>query len=104
MAILHLERESNDWWFHGRKTLGHDQISSYEYFSKALVERFNRKYRELPFKELAQLTQTGFPESYMLEFQNLLVMVSDIYMAQLVPLYIKGLEEPLKGLVKPTRK
>ena len=73
-------------------------------FSNALVKRFDRKYPKLPLKELAQLKQYGTPESYMLEFQNLLVMVSDIYMAQLVPLYIKGLEEPLKGLVKPTRK
>ena len=26
MDILHLEGESNDWWFHGINTLGHDQI------------------------------------------------------------------------------
>ena len=53
MAILHLEGEANDWWFHGLKTLGHDHISSYEEFSKALVERFDRKDPKLPFKELA---------------------------------------------------
>ena len=49
MAILHIEGESNDWWFHGINTLGHDQISSYEEFPNALVERFYRKYPELPF-------------------------------------------------------
>ena len=47
MAIPHLEGETNVWWFHGLKTLGHDQISSYEGFSNALVERFDRKYPEL---------------------------------------------------------
>ena len=50
MAILHLKGEANVWWFHGLKTLVHDHISSYEDFSKALVERFDRKYLELPFK------------------------------------------------------
>ena len=29
MAILHLEGESNDWWLHGIRTLGHDHISAY---------------------------------------------------------------------------
>ena len=52
LSILHLEGEANDWWFHGLKTLGHDRISSYEEFAKALVERFDRKDPELPFKEL----------------------------------------------------
>ena len=55
MAILHIEGEANRWWFHGINTLVHDHISSYEYFSKALVKRFNRKYPELSFKELEQL-------------------------------------------------
>ena len=32
MAILHLKGEANDWWFCGLKTLGHDQITSYEEF------------------------------------------------------------------------
>ena len=54
MAILHLEGEANDWWFHGIRSLGHDQISYYEEFSEALVEKFDRKYPKIPFKELAQ--------------------------------------------------
>ena len=24
MAILHLEEDANEWWFHGLKNLGHD--------------------------------------------------------------------------------
>ena len=26
MAILHLDGDANEWWFHGLKTLGHDQV------------------------------------------------------------------------------
>ena len=33
MAILHLEGGASDWWFHGLRTLGHDNILSYEGFS-----------------------------------------------------------------------
>ena len=67
MAILYLEGEASDWWLHIIRTLGHDQILSYEGFSNALMERFERKYLELPFKELAQLKQVGTPRAYMLE-------------------------------------
>ena len=48
------------------------------------MERFERKYLELPFKELAQLKQVGTPEAYMLEFEKLSVMVSHVSMASLV--------------------
>ena len=65
MAILHLEGEDSAWWLHGFRTLGHDNILSYEGFSNALMEIFERKYPELPFKELAQLKQVGALEAYM---------------------------------------
>ena len=84
MAILHLEGESSDWWLHSIINLGHDLILSYESFSISLMEIFQRKDRELPFKELAQLKQVGTPISYMLEFEKILVMVSDVSMARLV--------------------
>ena len=83
MAILHLKGEASDWWFHVLITLGHDHILSYEGFSNALMERFERKDHELPFKELAQLKQVGTPEAYMLEFEKLSVMVSDVSMDRL---------------------
>ena len=47
------------------------------------MERFERKDPELPFKELAQLKQVGTPEAYMLEFENILVRVSDVSMDRL---------------------
>ena len=61
MAILHIEGEPSDWWFHGIRTLVHDHIISYEGFSNALMEIFERKDPELFFKELAQLKQVGTP-------------------------------------------
>ena len=36
----------------------------------------------------------------MLEFENILVMLSDVSMARLVLLFTEGLTEPLRGLVK----
>ena len=99
-AILHIEGKANDWWFHGIRTLGHDHIISYEGFSNALMERFERKDPELPFKELAQLKQVGTPEAYMLEFQNISVIFSDVSMTRLVLLFTEGLAKPLRGFVK----
>ena len=61
MAILHLEGEASDWWFHVLRTLGNYNILSYEGLSHALMEIFERKNLELPFKELAQLKQVGTP-------------------------------------------
>ena len=84
MVSLHLEGEASDWGFHGIRTLGNDYILSYEGLSNALMERFERKHLELPFKELAQLKQVGNPEAYMLEFKNILIMVSYVYMDRLV--------------------
>ena len=40
MAILHIEGEASDWWFHGLITLVHDHILSYEGFPNALMEIF----------------------------------------------------------------
>ena len=100
MAILHLEGEASDWWFRGIRTLGHDHILYYEALSNALMERFEMKDLKLPFKGLAQLKQVGTPEAYMLEFENILVMVSDVSNPWLVLLFTEGFTEFLKGLVK----
>ena len=91
MTILHLEGEANDWWFHGLITLEHDHILSYEGLSNVLMEIFQRKDPELPFKELAQLKQIGTPEAYMLEFENILVMVSDVSMDRMILIFIEVL-------------
>ena len=70
-AILHPEGEASDWWFHGIRTMGDYHILSYEGLSNTLMERFERKYLELHFKELTQLKQVGTPETYMLEFEKI---------------------------------
>ena len=37
MAILHLDGDANEWWFHGLKNLGHDQVKTYgEFFDSVL--------------------------------------------------------------------
>ena len=84
VAILYIKGEDSDWWLHGIRTLGPDHILSYKVFSNALMERFERKYLKLPFNELEQLNQVGTHEAYMLEFENISVMVSDVSMPRLV--------------------
>ena len=69
-------------------------------FSNALMEIFERKDLELPFKELAQLKKVGTPKAYMLEFEMILVMDYNVFMARLVLFFTKGLKEPFIGLVK----
>ena len=44
--------------------------------------------------------QVGTLIDYMMDFQNLSVNVADVSMGRLVFLFTKGLDEPLKGLVK----
>ena len=75
MAILHLEGDANEWWFHGLKNLGHDQVKTYRYFIDRILEIFEKKYPKLSFKELAQLKQVGTLTDYMMEFQKLSVKV-----------------------------
>ena len=80
IAILHLDGDSNEWWFHGLKTLGHDQVKTYGEFVDRVLERFEQKDPELSFRELAQLKQVGTPIEYMLEFQRLSVNVANVSM------------------------
>ena len=85
---------------HGIRTLVHDNILSYDGFSNPLMEIFERKDPELPFKELAQLRQVGTLEAYILEFENISVMVSDVPIDRLDLLFTKGLIETLIGIMK----
>ena len=41
-AAIHLDGLAHEWWQHGMVTLGHNQITSYE-FSERLIERFDTK-------------------------------------------------------------
>ena len=68
LETLHLDGESHEWWYHGLVTLGHASITSYLEFNQRLIKRFDQKDPEIHFQELAQLRQTGRPESYISEF------------------------------------
>ena len=100
MTILHLEGDANEWWFHGLKNLCHDQVKTYGEFIDRVLDIFEQKDPELSFKELAQLKQVRTPTDYMMEFQKLSVKVVDVTIGRLVLLFIEGLAEPLKFVVK----
>jgi hypothetical protein len=99
-ATIYLDGKAHDWWYHGLTTLGHNQITSYTEFTQRLIDKFDHGDRELPFRELTHLRQTGSPEAYIEEFQRLAVMVQDVSQARLMMLFTEGLMEPLRGWVK----
>jgi hypothetical protein len=49
---------------------------------------------------LAQLKQIGIPEAFIPKFQRLAMMVTNIFEAHLVMLFVEGLSMPLCGWVK----
>ena len=91
LATLHLDGEAHEWWYHGLVTLGHSSITSYLDFTQRLIDRFDRKDPEIHFRELAQLRQAGNAESYISEFQRVVVMVTDITEPRLIMLFIEGI-------------
>ena len=99
-AIVHLEGIAHEWWHHAMATLGHDRITSYANFTKRLIDYLDRKVMELKFKELGQLKQTRIVESYNTKLQRLSVLVRYILERRIVVLFMDGLTEPFKGLVK----
>ena len=54
VAVLHLEGEAHDWWFHGMTTLGHSGVTTYAEFTGRLIERFNQRDSE---EHLVELTK-----------------------------------------------
>ena len=103
VATLHLEGEAQDWWFHGMATLGHSTVTTYAEFTRRVVERFDRKDPEQHFFELTKLRQTGSAEAYISDFLRVSVMVPDLSTARMVYMFVEGLSEPLRGLVRLTR-
>ena len=97
---IHLDGEAIDWWFHGMQKLIHDQVVTYEEFTRKLSKIFDRRDHDISFRDLAHIRQVGTPEAYILEFQKVAVMVIDISKSSLILLFTEGLVEPLKGLVK----
>jgi hypothetical protein len=99
-STIYLEGKAHDWWYHGMNTLGHNHITSYPEFTQRLIDRFDQGDHELHFCELTQLRQTGSPETFIEEFQRVVIMVPDVSQARLLIFFSKGLMEPLCGWVK----
>ena len=68
IATLHLEGEAHDWWFHGLTTMGHAGVTTYEDFTRRVLERFERRDSEEHFGELTWLKQTGSAKAYISKF------------------------------------
>ena len=92
IAVLHLEGEAHDWWFHGLSTLGHANVTTYSEFTRRLVERFDQRDPKAPFIGLAKLKQSGNPETYISEFLKLSFMVPDLSATRRVYMFINGIE------------
>ena len=103
VVTLHLEGEAHDWWFHGMATLGHSGVTTYAEFTRRLIERFDQRDLEEHFVELTTLKQTGSSDTYISEFLRLSMMVPDLSSAKMIYMFIDGLAEPLRGLVRSTR-
>ena len=100
LATLHLDGEAHEWWYHGLVTLGHNTITSYNDFTQRLMEWFDKKDPKIHFKEIAQLKQTGSAETFISEFQRVVVMVSHMLKSRLIMLFMEALAEPIHGWVK----
>ena len=67
LESIHLDGEAIDWWFHGMQKLIHDQVVTYEEFTRKLTERFNWRDPDIYFRDLAHIREVGTPEAYILE-------------------------------------
>ena len=99
-ATLHLEGEAHEWRYHGLVNLRHANITSYEYFTQRLIERFDQKNPDIHFKELTLLNKTWSYEEFIAESECATVMVTNISEEKLVMLFTKSLVKPLQGWVK----
>ena len=103
VATLHLDGEAQDRWFHGMVTLGHSTVTTYDEFTRRLMERFDRRDPEQHFVELTRLKQSRSPETYIADFLRVSVMLPDLFAARMIYMFVEGLAEPLRGLIRSTR-
>ena len=66
------------------KTLGHDQVVTYEEFTRKLTEIFDWRDHDIYFRDLAHIRQVGTLEAYISEFQKVPVMVTNISESRLI--------------------
>ena len=67
IATLHLDGEENDSWFHGMKTLGNYQVTTYDEFTRRMIDKFEIRDPKTSFRELAHVKQTRTHEAYISE-------------------------------------
>ena len=82
------------------KTLGHDQVVTYEELTRKLTKIFDRRNPDISFRDLAHIRQVGTPKAYISKFKKVAAMVTDISNSRLILLFTEGLAEPLKGMAK----
>jgi len=83
--------------------LGHAGVTAYDDFTRRVLERFERKDPEEYFGELTRLKQTESAKCYISEFLQLSVMVPDLSESRRIVMFVDGLAEPLRGLVRSNR-
>ena len=55
ISTFHLEGDAIYWWFHGLRTWGHNTVTTYEDFTKTLVNRFDRMDIDMSSRDISQL-------------------------------------------------
>lgn len=65
-----------------------------------MVKRFDQKRENEYFQDLTSLRKQGAMDKYVSKFQKIRVMIHHILEEQLKFLFIKGLMDPLQGMVK----
>lgn len=91
IATLHFEGEAHHWWFHGLTMMGHVGVTTYEDFTRRVLEQFERRDPKEHFGELTRLKKTRSAEAYISEFLRLLAMVLDLSKARRVFMFVEGL-------------
>ena len=87
-------------WVGYTRTLHSDDICRVH---RRLIERFDQRDLEQHFVELTRLKQTRNSDTYIADFLRVSVMVLDLSAAQRIYMFVEGLAEPLRGLVRSTR-
>ena len=64
LAILHLDEEAFEWWYHGLVTLGHDTNTSYSDFTQRLMGMFDKRDPKIHFKYITQLQHTSSVDAF----------------------------------------
>lgn len=78
---------------------GYAHITTFEEFTRRLVRRFDQKENDYLW-ELNSLRQGEIVDEFVTEFQRLAIMIHHILEDRLKFLFIEGLVEPLRGMVK----